>query len=82
MLLIFVIDDRALLSVVYDGASVDQSHSNYSHVTSTRSSQTLAKVKAEASFHHSICHRAERTVVVQLEASTVSFLSMLLICWW
>lgn len=33
MLLICVIDDGALLSVVYDAASVDRSHRNYSNVT-------------------------------------------------
>lgn len=46
VLLICVIDDRALLSVVYDRASVDKSHSNYSNVTSGPSWQTLAKVRA------------------------------------
>lgn len=43
VLLICVIDDRALLSAVYDRASVDLAHSNYSSVTSW---QTPAKVRA------------------------------------
>lgn len=46
MLLICVIDDRALLSVVYDRASVDQSHSNYSNVTGRPCEQIPAKVRA------------------------------------
>lgn len=53
MLLICVIDDGALLSVVYDGASVDWSHSNYSNVTGGLGCQTPAKVRAGQMESHS-----------------------------
>lgn len=53
VLLICVIDDGAPLSVVYDGASVDRSHSNYSNVTGGPGCQAPAKVRAGQMGSHS-----------------------------